>query len=126
LLALNLITDRLTVHNVSQCFNSLVAVWVTLQIALPFAAPLHRCDLGDLLGAVRGHSVPAPRDQTRGSAMPTEAESLADSFSSPVAASLLHASTSLAAVCEACFSGPFTVTLGLSPSPHVQHTVIRV
>jgi hypothetical protein len=125
-LALNLITDHLTVHNVSQRFNSLLAVWFMVQIALPFTAPLQRCDLGDLLGAARDHSAPAPRNETRRSAMPTEAESESDSFRSPLAASSLRAATSLAAASEAAFSGPSIATPGSSSAPHVQHSVIRV
>jgi hypothetical protein len=125
-LALNLITDHLTVHIVSQRLKSLLALWFISQIALPFTAPLLTCDLGDLLGTKPHHNLPGSRDEGTRPVTPSESESEANSFLSPFAASSLRASTSLAVVLQVAFSGPLTVPFGLSPSPQVQHAVLRV
>jgi hypothetical protein len=111
---------------VSQRLKSLLALWFTLQIAVPFTAPLQTCDLGDLLGTRPRHDVPGSRDETTRPVTPTESESESNSFLSPLAASSLRASTSLAVVRQVADSGPFIAAFDLSPSPHVHHTVLRV
>jgi len=114
------------VLTVSQRFKSIVALWFALQIVLPFTAPVNTCDLGDLLGTEHQHRAPESSDRSTRPTMPGEAESDADSFVSPLAASSLRASTSLAVVRHVALSGPFMATFGLSPSPQVQPAVLRV
>jgi hypothetical protein len=111
---------------VSQRFKSIVALWFVLQIALPFTAPVHTCDLGDLLGTTSRHGVPAAPDSSTHPTMPGEAESDVDTFTSPLDASSLRASAGAAVVCRAEWTGTMNSTFDLSPSPHVQHTVLRV
>jgi hypothetical protein len=103
----------------------IVAVWFVLQIVLPFTAPLHMCDLNDLLGTGKSQAPFSPSSPTT----PTPAnESDADtnSFVSPLTVSTLSASISLVDTCDVALGGLFTPALALTSSPQVQQTVLRL
>jgi hypothetical protein len=111
--------------HVQQRLRGILALWFVLQIALPFTAPLQTCDLRDFLGTTHQHGAPASPESTT-TPLAGEADSAANAFVSPLAASSLRASTSLASVRPVAISRPFLSTLALSPSPQVQQTVLRV
>jgi len=104
--------------------RSIRAIWFVTQIVLPFTAPLQTCDLAGLLG--KGHERGRTSEESTATPLTSEAESEANSFDSPLAASALRASTSLAVVCQAVTAGPIVSTFDLSPSPQVQQTVLRL
>jgi hypothetical protein len=110
--------------DVCKPLKNIFAVWFILQIVVPFTAPLQTCDLSDLLGTHR-HSTPASPES---STTPTTSETRlgADAFVSPLAVSALRASTDLAVVHHTATRGPVMSTFGLSPSPQVQQTVLRL
>ena len=109
---------------VSTCLKRILAIWFVTQIVLPFTAPLQTCDLAGLLG--KGHERGRTSEESTATPLTSEAESEANSFDSPLAASALRASTSLAVVCQAVTAGPIVSTFDLSPSPQVQQTVLRL
>ena len=90
-------------------FKIIVAMWFVVQIALPFMAPLQACDLGDLLGTTRHHDAASPDASI--TPLPTDAESEAKWFLSPIEASTLRASTALVGAGEAVARGPLPATL---------------
>ena len=100
--------------------KSIVSIWFVVMIVLPFTAPFHNCDLSDLFripGAAASESA----------VMPVTSEVKAgDSFTSPIDASVLRASSSVAVVRALALSGPLMVSFDLSPSPQVQQAVLRV
>ena len=108
-----------------QRFKSLIALWFVLQIALPFTAPLQTCDLRDLLGTTHQRGT-SESPESSSTPLAAEAESEANSFVSPLEASTLRASTSLAVICHVATCGPFMAAFSLSPSPQVQQTVLRL
>jgi hypothetical protein len=110
-----------TVHS---RLKSILAFWFILQIALPFTAPLQMCDLGDLLGMTHHRGAPASPVSPESSTTPTARP--AGSFASPLAVLALRTSPSFAAVRQVAAGGPLMSTCGLSPSPHIQQTVLRV
>lgn len=108
-----------------QRLKSILALWFSVQIVLPFTAPLQTCDLTDLLGTPHHHSTPAsPESTTTPSA--NEVNSEANSFVSPLVVSALRASTHLAVVCQVAISGPFTSADDLPSSPSFLLTVLRL
>ena len=109
----------------TQHLKRFFAVWFVVQIVLPFTAPLQTFDLSDLLGT-HPHGSPASPESSTTPTLASEAESAAKSFVSPLAASTLPASTSLAVVCTIALSMQLMSAFGLSPSPQVQQAVIRV
>jgi hypothetical protein len=109
---------------VPQRLKSILALWFVLQIALPFTAPLQTCDLRDLLGTKHQGAPASPESSTTPLAADADAE--ANTFVSPLAVSALSASTSLAVIRHVAMSGLLMAIFGLSPSPQVQQTVLRV
>jgi len=110
---------------VSQRLKSILALWFVLQIVLPFTAPLQTCDLGDLLGT-RPHNTSHSPESSTTPTPASEAEAQANSFVSPLAVSTLRASIALAVVHQVAMSGLATSTSGLTPSPQVQQTILRL
>lgn len=108
-----------------QRLKRLLALWFALQIVLPFTAPLQTCDLADLLGTKPQHRAPISHESTT---TPTtnETESEANAFVSPLEASTLQASATLAVVRHEALAGPVMSAFSLSPSPQVQQTVLRL
>jgi hypothetical protein len=105
--------------------KQVISLWFVLQIILPFTAPLQTCDLQDLLGTKDQHSAPlSPESSTT----PTTSESEADAntFVSPVDTWALRASTDIVVADNRWLSGPLMSAFGLSPSPQVQRTVLRL
>ena len=108
-----------------QQFKKLLALWFVVQIVLPFTAPLHTCDLADLLGTGHQHSAPAsPLSSAR--QMEALAEAEANAFVSPLATSTLRASADLVVAARPLMSGPLMSAFDLSPSPQVHQSVLRV
>jgi hypothetical protein len=112
------------VTTVSTRVKRILAIWFVTQIVLPFTAPLQTCDLAGLLGKAHEHGTSSQESTT--TPVTSEAELEANSFDSPLAASALRASTSLAVVCQTATAGPIVSTFDLSPSPPVQQTVLRL
>jgi len=114
-----------TERNMSACLKKILAVWFVTQIVLPFTAPLQTCELRDLFGTPPKHHTPVSHES---STIPTatESNSEANSFVSALAASALHASTSLAIARHVIIGRALTSTFGLSPSPQVQTAVLRL
>jgi hypothetical protein len=107
---------------VSSRLKSVFAIWFVLQIVLPFTAPVHTCDLRDLLGFYRGD---APISTT----IPMTANDVdaeADSFVSPIASSTLRVFTMVACVSRVASGGPLTGLFDVPSSPQVLQTVVRV
>jgi hypothetical protein len=111
-------------HYVRGRLTSILAVWFVVQIVLPFTAPLHNCDLAELLGLKTRPSIPgAP---TSGTPPVSEAEADANSFVSPLAASALRASTSLVVADCASLGGSVLAARDRSPSLQAQKSVLRL
>jgi hypothetical protein len=107
---------------VSPRLKHFLAIWFALQIVLPFTAPLHTCDLGDLLGVK--HSA-APMSATTPMAA-NEAEADTNLFVSPIAASTLSAFAIVADVSRFALSGADAASFDIPSSPQVLQTVVRV
>jgi len=107
---------------VSSRLKNILAIWFVLQIVLPFTAPLHTCDLGDLLGL---KSSTTPISTTTPMAA-NEATSDANSFVSPIAFSTLRVFTMVADVSRVALGGPLMGLFDLPSSPQVLQTVVRV
>jgi len=100
------------------------AVWFVVQIVLPFTAPLHTCDLRDILGPQSHDSASrSAKSSTPTAAMESEPE--ADAFVSPLAASALRISAT-ELVRSDVSARAFAFTFALTSSPHVQQTVLRL
>jgi hypothetical protein len=115
---------RVRLTTVPKRLKSILAIWFVTQIVLPSTAPLQTCDLAGLLGKTHQQGTTSRESTT--TPLASESESDANSFVSPLAVSALRASTSLAVVCQVATAGPSVSTFGLSPSPQVQHTVLRL
>jgi hypothetical protein len=106
--------------NVSRHLKRVLAIWFTMQIVLPFTAPVHLFDLGDILGTNAAHSpfgIPAP--------VTSEAETNAG-FVSPLDASVLRASESLLVPARVFARGPFDAVIERSHSPRDRRAVLRL
>jgi hypothetical protein len=111
--------------HVPQQLRKLIALWFVVQIALPFTAPLSTCNLVDLLGTTHQHGAPAsPLSSMR--QMPTEVDADAKAFFSPLTVPLLRALSEIAVDDRLALSGPLMATFELSPSSHVQQSVLRL
>jgi hypothetical protein len=106
---------------VSHRLKRIIAIWFVLQIVLPFTAPVHICNLGDLLGLNRS-SIPMSTTPMAAS----EAKCDANSFVSPIASSTLRTFTMVADVSRVAPGGPFTGSFDVPSSPQVLQTVVRV
>jgi hypothetical protein len=105
---------------VSSRLKYVLAIWFVLQIVLPFTAPVHTCDLRDLLGLERGA---APISTTTPMAA---SEADVSSFVSPIPSSTLRSFTMVADVSRVALGGPFTGSFDVPSSPQVLQTVVRV
>ena len=112
-------------HTVTHRLKSLIALWFVLQIVLPFTAPLHTCDLKDLLGTQK-RDAPASPDSSTTPPAPIESDSEANSFVSPLAVSTLSASTAITVTCDVATGELFTITFAAPSSPQIQQTVLRL
>jgi hypothetical protein len=121
-LALILIFGSVSGINVSHRLKRILAIWFVLQIVLPFTAPVHTCDLGDLLGLNRST---IPMSATTPMAA-NEAKCDANSFVSPIAPSTLRTFTMVADVSRVALGGPVTGSFDVPSSPQVLQTVVRV
>lgn len=109
---------------VNHRLNSLIAVFFVVQIVLPFTAPLHSCDLNDILGTNR--KVPAtPRSATT-PAPASEASAEDDSYAPPFAVSTLTLSGSLMLISDEAAGAPVLSSADRSSSPQVQQTILRL
>jgi hypothetical protein len=109
---------------VSSRLKSIFAIWFVLQIVLPFTAPVHTCDLRDLLGFYRGDTpisttIPMTANEV-------DADADADSFISPIASATLRVFTMVACVSCVASGGPLTGLFDAASSPPVLQTVVRV
>jgi hypothetical protein len=121
-LALILIITAASIHHVSYRLKRILAIWFTLQIVLPFTAPLHTCDLADLFGvAHRAAPVAATTPMAA-----SEAEANTDSFVSPIESSTLRAFTFVTNVSRFTLNGPLMASFEIPSSPQVLQTVVRV
>jgi hypothetical protein len=107
---------------VSSRLKSIFALWFVLQIVLPFTAPVHTCDLRDLLGFYRGD---APVSTTIPMTA-NEVDADADSFVSPIASATLRVFTVVACVSRVALGGPLMGLFDVPSSPQVLQTVVRV
>jgi len=105
---------------VSFRLKRIVAIWFVMLIALPFTAPVHNCDLRDLLGIARGLDPSAVMPVT------TDAACDANAFTLPLAASLLRVSTSLVPAARSAVGAPPVSPFDLPSSLCVQHAVLRL
>jgi hypothetical protein len=105
---------------VSLHLKRIVAIWFVTLIVLPFTAPVHRCDLRDLLGIAHGLDPSAVMPVT------TDAACDANAFTSPLDASLLRVSTSLVPAAPSAVGGPHVSPFDLPSSLCVQHAVLRL
>jgi hypothetical protein len=97
--------------------------WFILQIVLPFTAPLQTLELRDLLGTRSHHSTPASPESTT---TPTISEVGTSAFAVGLAPATLSASASVVIVHALAIQRPLASTFSLSPSPHIQHSVLRL
>ena len=114
---------------VPRSLTRVLALWFAVQIVLPFTAPLQTCEFRDFLETSR-HDLDrgAPESQHESTSIPlsNEADSEANSFVSPLAASTLSASISLAIIDHQLIRRLLIATSSPPVSPHVQQTVLRV
>jgi len=97
-------------------------MWFALQIVLPFTAPLHTCDLADLLGLTHNTAPLSARTPMAAN----EAESDTNSFVSPIESSTLRAFTMVADGSRFALSRPVAASFNIPSSPQVLQTVVRV
>jgi hypothetical protein len=107
---------------VSHRLKRILAIWFALQIVLPFTAPLHTCDLADLLGYTH-HTAPIAATTPMAA---NEAESDSNSFVSPIESSTLRVFTMVAGVSRFALSGANAASFDIPSSPQVLQTVVRV
>ena len=97
--------------------------WFILQILLPFTAPLQTLDIHDLLGTrSHHHAMATPESSTT----PTMSEAGANAFVSMREAIALDASPSAVVVHTVAIARPLASAFSLSPSPHVQRSILRL
>jgi hypothetical protein len=105
---------------VSFRLRRIVALTFVMLIALPFTAPVHNCDLRDLLDIARGLNPSA--------LMPVTADTACDAnaFTSPLDASTLRLSTSLIPAAPPAGRRLPVSLFDLPSSLCVEHAVLRL
>jgi hypothetical protein len=109
-------------------FERFCALWLVVQILLPFTAPFPICDLSDLLGGTYHHSAPFVPPHARVDGDYAWIPPLATTAGRLrlVVVSSLDVSNAVGDVPAITVSRPFAAAVGGQPPPQIQPTVLRL